>query len=250
MFLDPLTARLRRLFGARPTDPAPEREAARRDALEDRLASLHERQYGGRRSGGGPVSPWPGLTLAARLAIAGVAMTVAGLAACQIPVDVELELGRRLVFQVPAGADAMQIIEALGRDLELRTGAEKIEMRVHHFGGPTMEARLDVWGENLDPAEVEAVLADYDFTTEDVQDLSLEGKVRTTWGDRLGHDLLDLDLDLDSMNVAEARRQIIEHPEAEGVRGTMDVRVEDDEDGHRRVEIRVEEVRHETTGAP
>lgn len=250
MFLDPLTARLRRLLGASPAPAQTGDTTASRDALEERLAGLHEAQYGARRSGGGPVSPWPGLTLAARLAIAGVAFTVAGLAACQIPVDVELELGRRLVFQVPSGPDAMRTIEALGRDLERRTGAEQIEMRIHHFGGPMMEARLDVWGENLDPAAVEAVLAEYDFTADDVADLSLEGTVRTTWGDRLGHDLLDLDLDLDSMDVAEARRQIIEHLEAEGVHGTMDVRVEDDDDGHRRVEIRVEEVRHETTGAP
>ncbi len=244
-FPDPLVARLRRLLGARPRAAAPQGESVRRNALEERLAAAHERQYGERRSGGGPVSPWPGLTLAARLAIAGVALTVAGVAACQIPVEVELELGRRLVFEVPAGPDAEQLIEALSLDLEGRTGAEKIEMRVHHFGGETMQARLDVWGEHIDLDVLEQVLADHGLSADEVEDLSLEGSVRTTWGDRLGHDFLDFELDLRDVDVAEARRRIIEHLEAEGVHGTMEVKVEDTDDGHRRVEIRVEEIRHE-----
>ena len=239
-FLESIPARLRTLLGARPRVEDAHASAARRDALEARLLAEHQRRYvntsnPSSASGSRRVARAGRLALVGRLALASVALTVAGVAACQIPVDVELALGYRFVFDVPADDPARA--EALGRELEA-TGAEGIEMRIHHDGGPTMEATMTVWGTSLDADAIAAVIAEQGLEVRGVE--PLEGEVRTTWGDRIGHDLFDLELDLDAMDVDEARRAILDQLAAQGFAGEAEVHVED-QDGHRRVEIRLRE---------
>jgi hypothetical protein len=191
------------------------------------------------------------LALVGRLALASAALTVAGVAACQIPVDVELELGRRVVFEVPAGPDAHDQIERVMQEFERRSNAESIELRVRHTGGETMQATLDVWGSTLDLAAVDAVLDEHGFTPDDVEDLALAGTIQTTWGDRLGHELFNLELELDHLDVDQARQAILDQLEAHGFDGDAEVEVEVG-DGIRRVEIRldVDDHRHTRESAP
>ncbi len=237
MWPDRFTTRLRRLFGARARlDRHADR--AKREALEQRLLAQH-----GQRYPAGPTLATPrSLALVGRLAVASVALAVAGIAACQIPVGVELELGRRVVFEVPADdpAEADARIEAVMQEFERRSNAESIELRVRHHGGETMQATLDVWGSALDLDAIEAVLDEHGFTANgNIEDLALAGTVRTTWGDRLGHDLFDLDLDLESMDVEQARQAILDQLDAQGFVGA-EVEVESGEGMHR-VEIRLPE---------
>jgi hypothetical protein len=244
MLLEPLSARLRRLLGARPRPL----DQARRDALEHQLLAEHRRRYAAvsSRSGQRPGSSWPALTLAARLAIASLALTVAGVAACQIPVDIALELGHRVAFELPVDDQAHARIEAIAQAIEDRAGVESIEVRIRGFDdAPTIAATLDIWGPALDLEVVHAILTEHGLAPEQVEMLPLAGNVRTTWGDRLGHDLFDLELDLESMNVVEARREILDQLEAQGFTGEAEVHVVDQGEGKRSVEIRLRGPKHD-----
>lgn len=66
----------------------------------------------------------------------------------------------------------------------------------------------------------------------------LTGTVHGTLGGRLGHDLLDLDLD--RADAEATRLQVLEAMAREGIEGDAQVQVHDDGAGRREVEVRIE----------
>lgn len=243
---------MRRLATSRRHPPDPGRRDELRTRLEARVVSMGEES---RESGW---SGWTGLTLAARLAVATAGVVALGVGACALPTEVDMDLGMRveLAFDDPeAGAAALEdVARALERMTEGRGATAAAPVRVEIQASMTelrdgeggverrLTATVDLWAPALDEAAVIEVIerAGDGVWVEGVQ--RVEGPVETTMGARLGHEVFDLDLD--DASVEEARRRILEDLEARGLAEHAEVHVSD-ENGHRRVEVRVSDVKKE-----
>ena len=203
--------------------------------LEQQLADLHAaRPLVPRRS-----SFWRALLGVRRLAVASVVFAALAIGACQVPVEMELVMGHQMRFVLPATDDIHRQIESLTGEIQAFAPVEKIEVQIHKSSeDDRMVVQLGVWGEGVEPEQVFAHLRARLPILEEAQcdALPLAGTVRTTLGDRLGHDLFHLALD--QKNVEQARAAVLEELAASGFDGDAQVTVEED-DGHRRIEIRL-----------
>lgn len=225
---DPRAA-LRRLFRLR--TPAIDEPPA---ALEERLLADHARRYA-------PVPKgrlW-GFVGAHRLAVAGGALALGIIGACQLPAEYQRSFGARIECRVPTETLSGEALEGAVDRLRESADAENLSLRVLDDGAMT-SIEIDAWGHYDDPeAALTAIrgampaLADVHCETE-----TLTGTVHGTLGGRLGYALLDLELD--HTDADEARARILEELSAQGFTGTAEVEVED-EMGQRKVKIRLEE---------
>ena len=175
-------------------------------------------------------------------AAAGVAL-LAAVGACSLPAEVPMEMGRQIEMDLPFDAKAPDKIQALAKELESSLPVEELDVMVEvqkeEFtdGRPAhaqMHATIRMWGTDLDPATIQDALTPFDGAEITV----LEGVVQTTVGERFRHQAFKSALA--DKDVEAAKRAIVEELVAAGEVGKAKVRVEDDGDGHRRVEVRVE----------
>lgn len=227
--------RLRRLFKA----PAPLRAEHARE-LEGELMARFERLYPEEEK-----VPMRRLWWRKVLVVAAAAMIV-GAAACAAPADMEVVVGRSVSIQVPAGAelpDPEALLAAVrGEKREGEPGERReqsVEMRVRMENG-VRTLQLEVWGGDASRGGVaERIRAAFPaLAGAEIREEALEGTVRGTLGEKLGHELLDLDV-IDEGDVEEARRQVMAQLAAKGVEGKVDVQIEGGP-GERRVKVRVE----------
>jgi len=212
--------------------------------LEQQLAALHAN---------GPIRPkrspfWQSLLGVRRLAVASVVFAALAIGACQVPVEMELVMGHQMRFRLPATDDIHRQIQDLTGEIEAFAPVEKIEVQIHKSSeDDRMVVQLGVWGEGVDPERVFAHLRTRLPILEEAEcdAKPLAGTVRTTLGDRLGHDLFHLALDQE--NVAHARAAVLEELAASGFDGDAQVIVEED-GGHRRIEIRLHKQEELPTG--
>jgi hypothetical protein len=231
-----LASMLRRVL-TRPTPPIDE---ARRDAELDALTLAHARKYGERRSVRTPRWLW----------VAGLA-TAAAVGACVVPIDYQAEMGQRLAFTMPAQQMSDLDLEGIARFIEQEHDPEEIRIMGHAEttrtadGGEEhvmQEVRVEIEavGEHLEADALWDDLVDEFPVLADAQreDEALQGLVHGTLGGRLSHRWLDVTIDRDG--VEEAKRRLIEELAAQGVTGTPQIEIIDEEsDGMRRREVRV-----------
>jgi hypothetical protein len=222
---------------------SPPVDAARRDAELDALTVAHARRYGERPR---RASKW-------LLATGLVAAAAVG--ACVVPVDYEAEMGQRLAFTMSASDMSELDIEAIARFVEDEHAPDELRISGHAQteswshettdGARThtmkeMRVELEAVGEDLDADAL------WDDLVEEFpalagakrEDEALHGTVHGTLGGRLSDRWLDVTIDRDG--VEEAKRQLIEQLVAEGVQGTPQVEIIDEDLGDmRRREVRV-----------
>ncbi len=222
---------LRALYQRRALEPsADERETSARRAM-----SAFDQRYPARVVGGAPRRP----PLMRQIAIAAAVLLILSIGACQVPVDVQMNLGQRMHFVLPATPELKARVHELVNTVRGLAEAEKVEVHVLDDGGETMRLTLGVWGERVDPQVVfEGVIAAYpELEILEREAAPMEATVRTTLGDKLRHELFARALDQHS--VEEARAAILEQLASEGFVGAAQVVVEDEGDGKRRVEIKL-----------
>lgn len=255
--LDPLKSRLARLLGARPSSP----DRAARHRLAEHLEARVAANGAARARGRSSARSWRGLALATRLAVASVIAVGVTVGACQMPAEVDVDMGLRVVVQLPVTDEVETQMRALGAALdELATDSRppaakrhdarvEIQARTRAADGDEdamLSVTVDLWAAGLREADVVATVEDA-LPTAEIQDIQrIEGSVRTTLGDRFAHELFDTELDTDDVEAAKAR--ILSDLEARGIEA-KDASVEIRErDGHREIEVRVEQRHDETTG--
>jgi hypothetical protein len=175
--------------------------------------------------------------------------------ACVVPVDYEAEMGQRLAFTMSASDMSELDIEAIARFVEDEHAPDELRISGHAQteswshettdGARThtmkeMRVELEAVGEDLDADAL------WDDLVEEFpalagakrEDEALHGTVHGTLGGRLSDRWLDVTIDRDG--VEEAKRQLIEQLVAEGVQGTPQVEIIDEDLGDmRRREVRV-----------
>lgn len=220
--------------------PESEVQRAGREAHCQRLEQTLLAQFAAQ-----PVAPkrsrlWGFLFGARRFAVASLVFAALAVGACQMPVEMQLVMGQQMRFVLPATADMHQQIEKITREIEDIAPVEKIEVQVQQSSeADHMVVSLGVWGEGVDPEQVFDHLRTNLPMLEEVQcdAQPLAGTVRTTLGDRLGHQLFRFALD--QKNVEDARAAILQELTASGFDGDAQVTVEDGGDGHRRIKIKL-----------
>ncbi len=186
---------------------------------------------------------------ARRFAVASVVFAALAIGACQMPVEMNLVMGQQMRFVLPATDDMHDQVRQITREIEEIAPVEKIEVQIQRSNTDEhMVVQLGVWGEGLDPEVVfdhlRTKLPILEEAECDAQ--PLQGTVRTTLGDRLGHDLFHLALD--ERNVEDARAAILREIEASGFDGDAQVTVEEG-GGHRRIQIKLHQ-QQELEGSP
>ena len=230
-----LASLLRRVL-TRPTHPIDE---TRRDAELETLASAHARKYG----------MYP--RRAPRWLLAGGLATATAIGACVVPIDYEAEMGQRLAFTMPAQQLSDLDLESIARFVEEEHDPEEIRIMAHaeltQVGDTGEEdairevrVEIEAVGEHLEADVLWDDLVHEFPALADArrEDEALHGIVHGTLGGRLSDRWLDLTIDRDG--VEAAKRQLIEELAAQGVTGTADIEIIDEDlGGMRRREVRV-----------
>jgi hypothetical protein len=213
-----------------PPPPRPEHEAA----LEsDLLRRFDARLVPARRRG---------LARPARRLAFG-SLLVAGLAAAsQAPVESDVVVGHRFTLVLPSEAP-LPPPDALGRALRgpepKEPGAHQLQIELHVYPpedkGLTVVA--DVWSD-ASPTDIEARLRSVPELAGATLTVSpLEGRIRESFAQRLGHEMFDIPSD--PASVEAARQKLQAELAARGEKGKVDVQVDDSEPGKHKVMVKV-----------
>lgn len=208
----------------------PEHEAALERKLLEQFERLHpkEEDYKMKRFG-----MRKALVLAAALMMLGVA-------ACAAPADIEVDVGRRILIELPEGSPPPADPEAIVNIVRGSGTTEQVDLRLlKRNGQATLE--IEVWGNGLskEPIAEKIRAAVPEVAKSKIDEEVLEGKVRGTLGEKLGHEWLNLDI-IDESDVETAKEQVMKQLAAQGVTGKVDVDVQDEGNGKKKVKVRVE----------
>lgn len=186
-----------------------------------------------------------------RPVVAGVALLILGIAACTAPTEYDVEMGKQVqiafvdpgkslpglslpeleaqLAEVQAYIDALPVVEGSWYTIEAQPD------------GP-VTAGITVWGQNLDG---DALVADLEarfpfLQSADITLTPLEGTMRGTFVDRLGHDVFHVEVAGETAE--EIRMQILTELTRAGLSGEPEVEVIDGPDGRREVRIEMKDV--------
>jgi len=225
---------LRRLHATRPPG-----DGAHRRRLRDELLAAHRRRYPQRKG-------WTIMThrIWFRPALIGVAVLALGIAACTTPTEYDVEVGQKMTISFADAAksgDVDALIEAVAAYAETLEGVEGLWVSVDETDGGEVTGELALWGQDLDPAALQAALAAQfpELADAAITVTPLEGPVQGSLAEALGHEVFAFEVDGET---AEAvRLQILQQLAAQGFDGEAQVEVVD-EDGLRTINIDLEDL--------
>lgn len=208
---------------------ASDRRAHHRGALADELGARHARLYRRQRWIIMKQSTWM------RPLLACLTVAILGVAACQTPTEYEVPAGQNLDVVLPSrtdGAIAEEQVDAMADFCRQWPGAEHVNIAEHRREAGVITTDLSIWGEDLDGrALLEALAQRYPVVDPDKASIEpLKAVVETNVAERLGHAVLNLNLDGETAE--DIRRQVIEQLEAQGYDGNavIDIKKDGDQD--------------------
>lgn len=195
-----------------------------RAELEGELLARHETLYSRGRG-------FMMTTLLKRPVLALLLIAVLGIAACTVPTETQVELGHRFVYATEDGAALTAAVPELNAYLEALPGMESVSVGIREIEGGESTLELILFGSDLDPARLESSLRRQWPVLDGarVESEVLEGTVRTSLAEKLGHDLFHFDFEVEG-TPEEMRAQILEQIRASGFDGDADVQVSTDGD--------------------
>ncbi len=245
-----IDAKLERLFAeTRPISTTP---AASAMELEERLLEAFDRERGPTKKKARPLMK---NTWFRRGFLAAAAAAVLGIAACAAPVDVDVQVGVSISIAYDAkAADAptpKQLADFVQTTIESDLAAKHAAKHAAKTEAPSVSVEIalenglaavhaEVWGgddEGL-PAFAPRVKAAFPALADvEIKEETLHATVRESLATKLGHDVLDLDLD--HADVETARKEVMARLRARGVEGKIDVDVRGGPD-QRTIRVKVE----------
>lgn len=175
-----------------------------------------------------------------KVLLVAAALMMVGIAACAAPADIDVDVGRRITIELAEGAQPPKDPEAIVKIVEGNGAPAQVDVRLMKQDGKTT-LQIEAWGNGVaNQSFAEKIrTAVPEVANAQIREEVLEGKVHGTLGEKLGHDLLNLDV-IDENDVEAAKEQVMKQLAAQGVTGKVDVDVQNEGPGKRRVKVRVE----------
>lgn len=176
-----------------------------------------------------------------RKVIFGAAIAAAiGLAACAAPVDVNVDVGKSISVTYQASADAPEPPKVVDT-IEHAAKFEDVQVRIRREND-TIVVQAEVWGENAaDVSITDSLKKTFPaLSTATITEKPLSGKVESTLGKKLAHEFFDTNL-ANEKDLEVVRQKIIADLAAQGVQGEVDVKVEGQSDGKKKVMIQIKQ---------
>ena len=237
-----LEAALRELHEPRAELPTSTREA------EEAALAAYDARYGSSEAGRSGAMAWLGwfeLLGAYRFAVAAVVlfMTLAG--ACVLPTSYEVPLG--LSLEIRANASIELPVKDIAQFVQMAGEAEEVDVLVRELvteGEQQTIMQIRLWGQSFERGELELLLRErfpaLDAADAQIEEQALEGEIETVWARRLAHQTFELALK--ETDLEQARAQLLLQLHEQGIEaGEVTIEVRDREDGHREVELRIEQ---------
>ncbi|HRI63749.1 MAG TPA: hypothetical protein PK156_05910 [Polyangium sp.] len=224
---------LRRSLG-RTLEPSTKPRPEHRAALEQKLLAEFEKRHPREES-----YKMKKFGMRKMLLVAAAAMML-GIAACAAPADIEVDVGKRVTIEMAEGAKPPADPEAIVDIVRGSGSTAQVDLRlVMENGKPKLQ--IEVWGNGLSKEVVAEKIRKTvpELANAQIREEVLEGKVHGTLGEKLGHDLLNMDV-IDEEDVELAKEQVMKQLAEQGVTGKVDVDVQNDGPGKRKVRVRVE----------
>lgn len=176
-----------------------------------------------------------------KVLVVAAALMMLGIAACAAPADIEVDVGKRISIELPEGAPPPADPEAIMNVVQGSEKAAQVDMRLQMKNGKGV-LEIEMWGTGFSSAPLADKIraAAPELAKAQIREEMLEGKVHGTLGEKLGHDLLNLDV-LDESDVEVAKQQIMKQLAEQGVTGKVDVDVQNAGPGKKMVKVRVQQ---------
>jgi hypothetical protein len=149
--------------------------------------------------------------------------------------------GRTIEFALDVDALDEGTMNAIGQRIETQTGAESVSIEVRKSDDDATTVVVQAWGRN--PISDDALAADLRAQFPALKNAVIS--VKPLSGDGPAARLGDVEVDKDE-DPEVVKKQVTEQLRAKGVKGDVDVQIEDRDDGKRevRIEVRDEKVAH------
>jgi hypothetical protein len=176
-----------------------------------------------------------------KVLLVAAALMMLGVAACAAPADIEVDVGKRVSIELAAGTEPPEDPEAIVNLVRGTGTTTKVGVRMTMQNGKGV-LEIEAWGEGLSKESIADKIraAVPSLAKAEIREEVLEGKVRGTLGEKLGHDWLNLDV-IDEDDVELAKEQVMKQLAERGVTGKVDVDVQNEGPGKRKVKVRVEQ---------
>ncbi|MDI1484625.1 hypothetical protein [Polyangium sp. y55x31] len=212
-------------------EPASAPRPEHRTALEASLLATFDAMPPERRR-----KPMEKKNVLRKVAFGAAIAAVIGVAACAAPMEVDVEVGRSLTVTY-AESEGMPKPPEVMKALEGAVKLDNVKVRGRHENGE-LTLQIEAWGEDIgdEPLADKLREAMPALASAKITEKPLSGKVESTLGKKLGHDLFNIDI-TDDQDVEVVRQKILAQLAAQGFEGQVKVDVQGDGKGERRVNI-------------
>ena len=148
--------------------------------------------------------------------------------------------GRAIEFALEPGALDAAAIDAVGKHIQIATGAESLSISVNESEGEGTSVVVESWGRTAidDGALVTSLRQQFPALANAM--IAVSAVQGDGPADRLG----DLDVEHDE-DPEVVRQRVLEQLRSRGVQGDVKVHIDDDDEGRREVRVEVEDRKHD-----
>ena len=177
---------------------------------------------------------------AGKLILAGLALLVLGIGACNIPTEYEAEVGKSFAIHIPRDTGEVPSTTELLAFIEKVVRADDISDSISEQVSGEMDINLLLWGSRISRDELTNRLrAEYPaFKTALFEVSELAGSVRGSLADKIGHEVFNIEVSGDDLE--EIRQQVLAQLAEQGFTGDATVELYE-ENGNTRIDITIEE---------
>jgi hypothetical protein len=161
-----------------------------------------------------------------RLVLASTALLVLGIAACTIPTEYQAEVGKNVSIHVPAGAGDLPAVGKMVAFLESTGLADEVSVSISEQSDGSADIWVMAWGQKISRDDlINRMREEYPVLGQSLFEIhELEGTVRGTYAEKLGHQVLEIEVNADT--VEEIREEILQQLAEQGFVGDADVQIQ------------------------